>query len=194
MMASRRSGVRSVLQTLVLAACSACGGGGVDWSDPENLLYREKAGEDGGRVRLEYWSLLDVPCKPVYEALTEVEKYRDFIPGVDNVQLLSSTADSKTVQIAQRVIGRQNNAKVEWHFNADKRTIDFRTLASDLTYNDGHYEFDESPDKKRCLIRTTWWSKEGRGLSVAALQQGTREAFMAAARGVRKRVGAAAGG
>lgn len=191
MTASRRSRLRGAFGGLFVIACAACGSGGVDWNDPENLLYREKAGEDGGRVRLEYWSLLDVPCKPVYEALTEVEKYREFIPGVDNVQLLASTADSKTVQIAQRVIGRQSNAKVEWHFDADKRTIDFRTITSDLTYNDGHYEFDESPDKKRCLIRTTWWSKEGRGLSVAALQQGTREAFIAAARGVRKRVGAA---
>lgn len=191
MTASRSATVRRVVQGLLLAVCSACGGDGVDWSDSENLLYREKAGEDGGRVRLEYWSLLDLPCKPVYEALTEVEKYREFIPGVDNVQLLASTESSKTVQIAQRVIGRQSNAKVEWNFNPEKRTIDFRTLVSDLTYNDGHYEFDESPDKKRCLIRTTWWSKEGRGLSVAALQQGTRETFIAAARGVRKRVSGA---
>jgi len=188
MTASRRPTARGVLRGVLLAACAACGGNGVDWDDPENLLYREKAGEDGGRVRLEYWSLLDLPCQPVYEALTEVEKYREFIPGVDNVQLLASTPNSKTVQIAQRVIGRQNNAKVEWTFDPEKRTIDFRTLTSDLTYNDGHYAFEESPDEKRCLIKTTWWSKEGRGLSVGALQQGTRETFMAAARGVRKRV------
>jgi hypothetical protein len=177
-----------MLGGLVLGLCAGCGGG-VDWQDPENLLYRESAADDSGRVRLEYWSLLDVACDPIYDALADVDHYHEFIPGVDSTQLVASTQNTKTIQIAQRVIGRQTSAKVEWTFNRDKRTIDFRTLASDLTYNDGHYALEASPDGKRCLIRTTFFVKEGRGLSVGALQQATRESFVTAARAIRKRAG-----
>jgi hypothetical protein len=109
------------------------------------------------------------------------------VPGVDRVALLQQTPTSKTVQIAQRVIGRQSSAKVEWTFDPDREKIDFRTLQSDLTYNDGNYQLEKSPDGKRCLVHSSFLVKEGRGLSLGALAQATRESFMAAARGVRKR-------
>src|SRR5262245_4316156 len=121
-----------VLLGMLLAACER----GVDWSSPENLLLRDNATDRGGFIELEYWSLIDAPCQRVYEALVDVEHYPDFIPGVNRVQLLSKTDDSKTVQIAQNVIGRQANAKVEWSFDARKPEIQFKTLTSDLTYND----------------------------------------------------------
>jgi hypothetical protein len=93
------------------------------------------------------------------------------------------------VQIAQRVIGRQSSAKVEWTFDRDRKKIDFRTLQSDLTYNDGNYQLQESPDGKRCAVHSSFLVKEGRGLSLGALAQATRESFMSAARGVRKQAG-----
>jgi len=177
---------------LVLAAC---GEKGVDWNAPENLMLRENSAKKDDGVQLGYWSLVDASCKAVYDALIDVEHYPEFIPGVDRTQILSVEGNSKTVQIAQRVIGRQSNAKVKWTFNADKRQIDFTTIASDLNFNDGHYELDGSPDGKRCLVRTTFLVKQGQGMTqavpIGVLAAGTREAFLAAAQGVKKRAAAA---
>ena len=160
---------------------------GVDWSGPENLLVREKVTDRDGFAELDYWSLVDAPCQAMYDALTDVEHYPDFIPGVQRVQLLGETERSKTVQIAQDIIGRQANAKVEWMFAPEKPEIQFKTLASDLTYNDGFYKFEDSPDKKRCLVKVLFLVKQAHGLSLGALGQATRESYLTAARGVRKR-------
>ncbi len=175
--------VAFVLVGFVFGGCSRA----VDWSAPENLLYRESQTEQAGGALLEYWSLLDLPCQPVFDALADVEHYPDFIPGVDSVSVVEQSPTSKTVQIAQRVIGRQSNAKVEWTFDRDKKKVDFRTLQSDLTYNDGNYQLEGSPDGKRCLVHSSYLVKEGKGLSLGALAQATRETFTAAARGLRKR-------
>jgi len=179
-------GVVLLLGSLLIAAC----GDQVDWSAPEDLLIHEKATDRDGFVELDYWSLIDAPCQRVYEALIDVEHYPEFIPGVQRVQLLSQTEGSKTVQIAQDVIGRQANAKVEWMFDPQKREIQFKTLSSDLTYNDGYYKFQESPDKKRCLVKSLFLVKQAQGMSLGALGQATRESFLTAARGVKKRASA----
>jgi ribosome-associated toxin RatA of RatAB toxin-antitoxin module len=174
-----------------------CGESGVDWSKPENFVLREKSTKKDEAVQLDYWSLVDAPCQPVYDALADIEHYPDFIPGVDRTQLLTVDGNTKTIQIAQRVIGRQSNAKVKWTFNPEKKHIDFTTLASDLNYNDGHYELEPSPDGKRCLVRSTFLVKQGQGMAqavpIGVLAAGTREAFLAAAQGVKKRATAGAG-
>jgi ribosome-associated toxin RatA of RatAB toxin-antitoxin module len=180
----------ALLAGVLLTACEPS----VDWSEPENLLVREKVTDRDGFAELDYWSLVDAPCQRVYDALVDVEHYPDFIPGVQRVQLLAQTDRSKTVQIAQDVIGRQANAKVEWTFDPKKREIQFKTLASDLTYNDGYYKFEESPDKKRCLVKALFVVKQAQGLSLGALGQATRESYMTAARGLKKRATAPAPG
>jgi ribosome-associated toxin RatA of RatAB toxin-antitoxin module len=183
----RLSRVPCVLLAVVLiAACDR----GIDWSGPENLLVREKVTDRNGFVELDYWSLVDAPCDRVFQALIDVEHYPDFIPGVQRVQLINQTDRSKTVQIAQNVIGRQANAKVEWMFDPKQREIQFKTLTSDLTYNDGYYKFEDSPDKKRCLVKTLFLVKQAQGLSLGALGQATRESYLTAARGVKKRAAA----
>jgi len=187
---------RSVLAAIVLVV-AACGEAGVDWTKPENFLLREKSAKTDDGVQLDYWSLVDATCPAVYDALADVEHYPDFVPGVDRTQILTVSGSSKTIQIAQRVIGRQSNAKVEWTFHPETRTIDFRTLASDLNYNDGHYALEPSPDGTRCLVRSTFLVKQGQGMAqavpIGVLAAGTREAFLAAARGVKKRAAPAAG-
>ena len=175
-----------LIAALLLAAC----GREVDWSSPENLLIYEKATDRDGFVELDYRSLIDAPCQRIYDALVDVEHYPDFIPGVDSVSLLERTERSKTVQIAQRVIGRQTNAKVQWSFEPEPRHIEFKTLASDLTFNDGYYKFVDSPDGKRCLVKSLFIVKQGQGVSLGALGQATRESFLTAARGLQKRASA----
>ncbi len=181
----------TVLLGLALLA-TACGGGtgDIDWSAPENFVLRETSAPKGNGVELEYWSLVDVPCLQVWAAIADIEHYPDFVPGVEQVQLVETSGNKKTAEIAQRVIGRQSNAKVEWTFKNDDRRIEFTTLSSDLTYNDGHHVVEPSPDRKRCLVKSTFLVKEGQGQAqspAGALASGTRDAFIAAAQGVKKR-------
>ena len=183
------------LGLIVLVA--SCGEAGVDWNGPENFLLSESSAKKDDGVELSYSSLVDAPCQGVFAALADIEHYQDFVPGVDRTQLLGVDGNTKTVQIAQRVIGRQSNAKVAWTVHPDKHAIDFKTLSSDLNYNDGHYELEPSPDKKRCLVRSTFVVKHGEGMAqavpIGVLASGTREAFLGAAKGVKKRAVGATG-
>ena len=188
---------RSVVTVLGLAlTLCGCGRRGVDWSAPETLLLREESAKKEGGAELQYWSLIDVPCKGIFDALADVEHYGEFIPGVDGTQLLGVSGNTKTVLIAQRVIGRQNNAKVEWTLDPAKPHIEFRTLNSDFSFNDGHYDFESSPDGKRCLLHSVYLvkQKEGTGepVPVGTLTQATHDGFVAAAQGVKKRGAASA--
>ena len=168
---------------------AGCGEKAIDWNAPENFLLRERSSKVDDKVKLEYVSLVDASAKSVYDALADVEHFPDFIPGVDNVQLLSVSGNTKTVQIAQRVIGRQSNAKVEWTFHPEQLRIEFNTLVSNLSNNDGSYEITASPDGRRCTVRSTFIVSEptGSAAPIGVLASGTREAFLAAARGVKAR-------
>jgi carbon monoxide dehydrogenase subunit G len=189
---ARRPWLGSVALALLL---SACGERAVDWGAKENFLLSERTSETDEGIVLEYVSLVDAPADGVYTALADVEHYPEFIPGVDVVNLLSVGEGTKTVQIAQRVIGRQTNAKVEWTFRPERRRVEFRTLQSSMSRNDGSYEVEASPDGKRSLVRTRFvvHAGEGQGQAVplGVLASGTRDAFLAAAKSVRERAAAA---
>jgi len=187
-----RRATSGLLGLLLLLA--ACGGGGVDWNKPEDFLLRENSTKKENGVQLEYWSLVDAPAQAIYDALADLEHYPEFISGVDSVQLLEASGNTKTVQISQRVVGRQSNAKVEWKFFPDQRRIEFKTLKSTLSSNDGNYVISPSPDNRRCLVRSTFLVREGEGqaqsVPIGVLASGTREAFLAGAQGVKKRAAA----
>lgn len=180
---------RGLKMLLAAAVIAGCGERAMDWSAAESLMLRENSGSQDDAATLEYWSLIDAPCQPIYDALVDVEHYPEFIPGVDRANLLARTENSKTVQIAQRVISRQSNAKVEWKFDPAKQHVEFKTLTSDLSYNDGTYDLEASPDGKRCLVKSRFIVKAGEGqtVPVSVLASATRDAFLAAAKGLRKR-------
>src|SRR5438094_9527894 len=102
---------------LLLVACSE---GGVDWNAPENFVLREKSAKVNECVQLEYWSRVDAGCQAVYDALVDIEHYRDFIPAVDRATLLYVTPTSKAAQMAQRVSGRQSDAKAQGTLRPEK--------------------------------------------------------------------------
>ena len=75
-----------------------------------------------------------------------------------------------------------------------KPLVEFTTLTSDTSFNDGRHEFEPSPDGARCSVHTTFVVKPapgGTAPSRDALRQATHDSFLAAIGGVRKR---AAGG
>jgi carbon monoxide dehydrogenase subunit G len=189
----RHRGALLLSLVAVLAGGSGCAPEDVDWSAPENFLLREEASRTDEGVRLQYWSLVDAPADAVYAALVDVEHYPEFIPGVISVKLLESTADSKTVQIAQEVISRQTNARVKWTFDATARRIEFTTLQSNLARNDGAYEIEGSVDGARSLVRSTFLVRQGehaQAVPIGVLASATREAFLKAAQGVKQRASA----
>jgi carbon monoxide dehydrogenase subunit G len=184
----RGIGVMAVAAALLAGGCG--GGPAIDWKAPEDFLLWEDAAVTEGGVRLQYWSLVDAPADAVYAALADVEHYADFIPGVNQAQLLERTDDTATVQIAQRVISQQTDATVAWTFHPGERRVEFRTLQSDLAHNDGHHEVEASPDGRRCLVRSTFLVHQAEhvpAVPIRVLASATREAFLAAAEGVKRR-------
>ena len=85
----------SLALALALLLAAGCGERGVDWSGPENFVLREKSIKRDNAIELDYWSLVDASCQPVYDALVDIEHYPDFIPGVDRSQILSVAPNSK---------------------------------------------------------------------------------------------------
>lgn len=173
--------------TLALSACS--GEKTIDWSAPENFFYYETSANVDKGVELTYWALVDAPADPVYQALADVENYARFVDGVDRTQLLSGTGNTKKIMIAQRVIGRQNNAQVLWTFKPEEKKIEFDTEQSDLYYNQGKYEIVPSPDGKRSLVKVTFVVKESEHVSIprGVLASTTRDSFASAAKSIKKR-------
>ena len=192
-------GWRSVGAALAVGALgwvvAGCGGSTeFDWTAPESLILWENAATTEEGVELQYWSLIDAPPDAVYNALTDVEHYAEFIPGVSDVQLLDATPTTKTVQMAQQVVRRQGSAKVEWTFAPAERRIEFRTLESDIAHNDGSYVVEASPDGRRCLVRATLLVRDGvrdgvnaQAVPARVVASATRESFRAAADGVKRR-------
>lgn len=182
---------RLIAAAVTLACLCGCAERQVDWNAPEDLLLVEDAMKTDDGIQLQYWSLVDASAQAVYDALADVEHYADFIPGVSRVDLLTIGDHEKTVQIAQRVLGQQTNAKVRWQFYPDRLRIEFHTLQSNLSMNDGSYEIEASPDGRRCLVHTTFLVRGGehaRSVPTGVLASATREAFLAAAAGVKRRV------
>jgi carbon monoxide dehydrogenase subunit G len=170
---------------------AGCGGSTeIDWTAPESLILWENAATTEEGVELQYWSLIDAPPDAVYSALTDIEHYAEFMPGVSDVQLLDATPTTKTVQMARQVVKRHGSAKVEWTFAPAARRIEFRTLESDLAHNDGSYEVEASPDGQRCLVRATFLVRDDvnvQAVPARVIASATRESFRAAADGVKRR-------
>jgi ribosome-associated toxin RatA of RatAB toxin-antitoxin module len=188
---SRRSSPASVLAllTTILFGCRS-GEPKIDWSAPENLFAVEKTEKnEDGSTRLEFHSLVDAPADKIYAALAEPDNYAAFVEGVTESGKIATTENTMTTYITQKVIGRQNRAKVKWTFHPEQRRIEFETLESDLNYNDGWYQIYASPDGKRSYVVSVYNLRlKGRvqappGVAATA----TREAFKAAANSVKAR-------
>ena len=185
-----------VVMSLITMAVGGCSHDKrIDWSAPENFFYYESSSNLDKGVELTYWALVDAPADAVYKVLADVEHYAEFVDGVDRTQLLTQSDNTKKILIAQRVIGRQNNAQVLWTFHPDQKKIDFDTEQSDLYYNEGHYEIIPSPDGTRSLVKVTFIVKESERVSIprGVLASTTRDTFASAAKSIKKRALEAAG-
>lgn len=76
-----------------------------------------------------------------------------------------------------------------WTFHPQAYRIEFKTLQSDLYYNEGSYEVVPSPDGKRSVVKVTFIVKESDHVSIpkGVLASGTRDSYRAAAQAIKKR-------
>ncbi|MGH7858374.1 MAG: SRPBCC family protein [Candidatus Binatia bacterium] len=185
---SRSFDVLATASILLLAACER--EPEIDWSAPENIFAVEKTEKnEDGSTRLEFHSLIDAPADAIYKALAEPENYAMFVEGVSESGILSTAGETKTTYITQKVIGRQNRAKVKWTLHPAERKIEFETLESDLSYNDGWYSLTPSPDGKRVYVVSVYNLRQKGSTQIppGVAASGAREAFKAAANSVKKR-------
>ena len=162
----------------------------IDWSAKENFFAVEKVGKnDDGSVRLEYHSLVDAPADAAYNALAEPENYVVFVKGVSDSGKISGEGNTRVIHITQSVIGRQTRAQVKYTFHPEAKKIEFQTVQSDTTLNDGSYEITPSPDGKRCYVVSIFnvREKSGQKMPPGVLVSATREAFLEAGQSVKAR-------
>jgi polyketide cyclase/dehydrase/lipid transport protein len=162
----------------------------IDWSAKENFFAFENVGKnEDDSVRLEFHSLVDAPADAAYQALAEPENYSVFVQGVTDSGKISTQGNTRVIHITQNVIGRQTRAQLKYTFHPDQKKIEFETLQSDTTFNDGSYEITPSPDGKRCYVVSIFnvREKSGQKMPPGVVVSATRESFLEAARSVKAR-------
>lgn len=171
---------------------TGCARPGFDWAQGENaMLEREISEKPDGSVDMRFVSLVNAPGEELYKAFIDVERHHEFIEGVTESKVVSSVGGTKKViDVTNRVLGRPNQARIEWTIDRDHKKISFRTIEADFTDNAAEYEIEVSPDGKRALITTYYHlrDKGGHPFPIHSLKQGVVDGHLAAVRSIKRRV------
>ena len=169
---------------------AACHRDRFDWEQKEDfmLVQSEKQMEDGS-VRMEFVGLVNAPADDLFRALSDVERHAEFIEGVSESKLISAEGKRKVIDITNLVLGRPNQARIEWTIEAEKRTISFKTLEAPFTDNSAEYKVEGSPDGKRSRVTTVYYlrDKGGNPFPLHSLRMAIRDSYVAAVSGVKRR-------
>ena len=171
---------------------SGCARTNFDWAQGENfMLEREIKEMPDGSVDMRFVSLVNAPGEELYKAFIDVERHHEFIEGVTESKVVSKHGGAKTViDVTNRVLGRPNQARIEWTFDRDNKRAAFKTVEADFTDNSAEYEVKVSPDGKRALITTHYHlrDKGGHPFPIHSLKQGVIDGHIAAVRSIKRRV------
>jgi hypothetical protein len=155
---------------------SGCARSDFDWAQGENvMLEREIKEMPDGSVDMRFVSLVNAPGEELYKAFIDVERHHEFIEGVTESKVVSKQGGAKTViDVTNRVLGRPNQARIEWTFDRDNKRAAFKTVEADFTDNSAEYQVEVSPDGKRALITTHYHlrDKGGHPFPIHSLKQG----------------------
>lgn len=180
----------AVLALVVLG--SGCTRSEFDWAQGENfMLEREIEEMPDGSVDMRFVSLVNAPGEELYKAFIDVEHHHEFIEGVTESTVVASGGGArKVIDVTNHVLGRPNQARIEWTFDRDHKRAAFRTVEADFTDNSAEYEVTVSPDGKRALITTHYHlrDKGGHPFPIHSLKQGVIDGHIAAVRSVKRRV------
>ncbi len=171
---------------------SGCARSDFDWAQGENLLLKKEIKEQpDGSVKMHLVSLVNAPGEELYKAFIDVEHHDQFIEGVSESKLVSNVGGvTKVVDVTNRVIGRPNQARVEWTIDREHKTASFKTIEAEFTDNSATYSIETSPDGKRAKITTDYLlrDKGGHPFPVHTLRQGVIDGYTAALRSLKRRV------
>ena len=183
------------LGVLVLALLTTgCARTDFDWAQGENFLLEKHVEEKpDGSVEMRFVSLVNAPGEELYKAFIDVEHHDQFIEGVTESKLVSGVGGTKKIiDVTNQVLGRPNQAQIEWTIDREHKTVAFRTLKADFTDNAAEYQVEVSPDGKRALITTVYHlrDKGGHPFPLHSLKQGVIDGHLAALRSLKRRVSA----
>ena len=182
------SGSRWMLVLLLL--CAACMRDRFDWGQKENfMLSQSETTLDDGSVRMEFESLIDAPADPLFLAFSDVEHHAEFVTGVSESKLVSSSGNTKVVDITNEVLGRPNRARIEWTIEPQKRKLSFKTIEAQYTDNSAEYVMEPSPDGTRTRVKTIYYlrDKGGHPFPLYTLRAAIRDGYVAAVSSVKRR-------
>ena len=179
-----------VLALSVLAA--GCARTEFDWAQGENFLLEKKVEEKpDGSVEMHFVSLVNAPGEELYKTFIDVDHHDQFIEGVTESKPVSSVGGTKKiVDVTNKVLGRPNQARVEWTIDREHKAISFRTLESEFTDNAAEYQVEVSPDGNRALITAVYHlrDKGGHPFPLQVLKQGVIDGYVGAVRSIKRRV------
>ena len=183
--------LRWVLALTFATTVASCGGGDTfDWEQFEDFTVEKTYEEQpDGAVKMTYIGLVNAPPDALFEALADVEHHNEFIEDVEEVTLVSSKGNKKVVDIRNRVLGRDNQARIEWTIDEPNRRMAFDTVEAKFTNNSAEYIIEGSPDGKRSRITTVYFlrDKGGHPFPLHLLKTGIDESYLKAVRGVKRR-------
>jgi hypothetical protein len=170
---------------------AACGGGDTfDWEQFEDFTVEKSYEEQpDGAVKMTYIGLVNAPRDALFTALSDVEHHDEFIEDVKEVKLVSSKGNKKVVDIRNRVLGRDNEARIEWTIDEPSYRMAFKTVQAKFTDNSAEYVIESSPDGKRSRITTVYFlrDKGGHPFPLHLLKTAIDESYMKSVRGVKRR-------
>jgi len=180
---------RSRLLVLLLL-CAACTREHFDWAQPENfMLSQSEETLKDGSVRMDFVSLVNAPADPLFLAFSDVEHHAEFVKGVTESRLVSSSGNTKVIDITNDVLGRPNRATIEWTIEPQKRRLAFKTIEAQFTDNSAEYMIEPSPDGTRSRVTTIYYLRDkcGHPFPLYTLRTAIRDGYVAAVESVKRR-------
>lgn len=181
----------TVVLTLALAVVLfGCERDTFDWEQPENPMVQKTAEEQSdGSVKMTFVGIVDAQPDAFFKALADVEHHHEFIEDVMEVKMVSTHGNKKVVDIKNRVLGRPNEARIEWTIDEPAKRMSFDTLDAKLTDNSAEYTIEGSPDGNRSRITTVYYlrDKGGHPFPLHVLQAGIEDSYKHAVSGVKRR-------
>jgi len=179
-----------IVALALAAVVVACESDTFNWEQSENFAITKTAEEQpDGSVKMTFLGLVRSDPDAFFKALSDVEHHAEFIDDVMEVKLVSAEGNKKVVDIRNRVLGRPNEALIEWTIDEPAKRISFQTLEAKFTDNSAEYLVEGSPDGKRSRITTVYYlrDKGGHPFPIHSLEAAIEESYMKAVRGVKRR-------
>jgi hypothetical protein len=180
------------LGVLALSVLVGCTRPEFDWAQGEDFLLEKTIKENAdGSANMHFVSLVNAPGDEIYKTFIDVDHHDQFIEGVTESKLVSNVGGTtRIVDVTNKVIGRPNQARIEWTIDREHKRISFRTLEAKFTDNAAEYQVQTSPDGNRALVTAEYHlrDKGGHPFPLQVLRQSVIDGYVGAIRSIKRKV------